>query len=192
MLTLRHEPLVADLVRLEPLGPEHRQAVRQVFDSDEEAWSIMVGAGFGPHFEGWWAQALAGPSLCYAVVRPGDGAVVGVTGYHEMAPTHGRVEIGGTFFGPEARGGAINPAAKRLMLDHAFADGAVRVEFMTDALNARSRAALLKLGATQEGILRHHKTTWTGRVRDTVMFSILADEWPALRDRLDARLEALA
>jgi len=90
------------------------------------------------------------------------------------------------------RGGAINPAAKRLMLGHAFEAGARRVQFKIDALNARSRAAVLKLGATQEGVLRQDRVTWTGRLRDTVVFSVLADEWPAARERLDARLAAFA
>jgi len=102
------------------------------------------------------------------------------------------VEIGGTYYGPDLRGGAVSPAAKRLLLANAFESGARRVQFKVDAINARSRAAVLKLGAIQEGILRQERVTWTGRVRDTVVFSILADEWPAVRDRLDARLATFA
>ena len=98
------------------------------------------------------------------------------------------MEIGATYYGPELRGGAVNPAAKRLLLANAFASGARRVQFKVDAINARSRAAVLKLGAVQEGILRQDRVTWTGRIRDSVVFSILADEWPAVRERLDARL----
>ena len=86
----------------------------------------------------------------------------------------------------------MNPECKRLLLQHAFDHGALRVELVTDALNARSRAAIAKLGAVEEGVLRAHKVTWTGRVRDTVMFSILASEWPAVRERLDARIAAAA
>ena len=82
--------------------------------------------------------------------------------------------------------------AKRLLLGHAFDSGAHRVQFRVDAINARSRAAVLKLGAVQEGIQRHDKVTWTGRIRDTVHFSILAEEWPAVRERLDARIAAFA
>ena len=84
----------------------------------------------------------------------------------------------------------INPAAKRLLLGHAFGAGARRVQFKVDALNARSRAAVLKLGAVQEGILRQDRVTWTGRVRDTVFFSVLAAEWPKVREGLDRRLAA--
>ena len=101
------------------------------------------------------------------------------------------LEIGGTYYRPELRGGAVNPAAKRLLMAHAFESGARRVQYKVDAINARSRAAVLKLGAIQEGILRQDRVTWTGRVRDTVVFSILADEWPAVRERLDARLAAI-
>ena len=86
----------------------------------------------------------------------------------------------------------MNPASKRLMMAHAFESGARRVQYKVDAINARSRAAVLKLGATQEGILRQDRVTWTGRIRDTVVFSILADEWPAVRERLDARLAGSA
>lgn len=82
----------------------------------------------------------------------------------------------------------MNPAAKRLLLAHAFEAGARRVQFKVDAINARSRAAVLKLGAMQEGILRQDRVCWTGRIRDTVYFSVLADEWPGVRSTLDARL----
>ena len=78
------------------------------------------------------------------------------------------------------------------MMGHAFDAGARRVVYHVDALNLRSRAAVTKLGAVQEGIMRQDRVTWTGRLRDTVVFSILADEWPAVRDRLDARLDAFA
>lgn len=191
-MRLVHAPLVGRFVRLEPLAADHRDGMRQALDGDEAAWSIMVSVGFGDHFDAWWTQAMSGPGQVYAVIRQTDGQVVGASGYFEISPPHGRVEIGGTFYRPDARGGAVNPEAKRLLMDHAFDCGAGRVEFVTDAINARSRAALVKLGATEEGVLRHHKTTWTGRVRDTVMFSVLADEWPSVRARLDERLAAFA
>lgn len=179
-------------VRLEPLAETLRDEVAEALDCDPEAWSIMVNVGYGPHFDDWWAHATDGRGLPFAVRRKADGRVVGTTGYYEITPAHRRVEIGGTFYRPEARGGAVNPEAKRLLLAHAFDQGAVRVEFVTDAVNARSRAALARLGAVEEGVLRRHKTTWTGRVRDTVMFSIVAEEWPVVRARLDARLAAFA
>ena len=177
-------------VRLEPLSDDNRDEVRAALDCDPEAWSTMVNVARGEHFDHWWCHATDSQGLPFAVRRRGDGRVIGTTGYYEIAPAHRRVEIGGTFYAPAARGGPVNPEAKRLLIGHAFDQGAVRVEFVTDAINARSRAALTKLGALEEGVLRRHKTTWTGRVRDTVMFSIIAEEWPAVRDRLDARVTA--
>ena len=187
-MKLTHAVLQGRHVRLEPLAEVHRQAMRAALDGDEAAWSIMVGVGFGPHFDAWWDQAMAGTGMSYAVIRQSGGMVVGATGYYEISSAHSRVEIGGTYYRADARGGPVNPEAKRLLVDHSLACGAIRVEFVTDAINARSRAALTKLGAVEEGVLRHHKTTWTGRVRDTVMFSILAEEWPAVRAGLDQRL----
>jgi RimJ/RimL family protein N-acetyltransferase len=98
------------------------------------------------------------------------------------------LEIGATYYRPDVRGGTVNPAAKRLLLRYAFDGGARRVQLKVDAINLRSRAAVLKLGAVQEGVLRQDRVTWTGRVRDTVVFSILADEWPAVQEGLDRRL----
>jgi RimJ/RimL family protein N-acetyltransferase len=113
---------------------------------------------------------------------------MGVSSYLGVDPANQALEIGGTYYHPEVRGGPVNPAAKRLLLGHAFDAGARRVQFKVDALNARSRAAVAKLGAVQEGILRQDRMTWTGRVRDTVCFSILSTEWPEVRDRLEQRL----
>ena len=102
-----------------------------------------------------------------------------------------RVEIGGTYYHPDCRGGVVNPEAKFLMLRHAFETWrCVRVELKTDALNRKSRHAILRLGAKEEGTLRKHLLTWTGRIRDTVYFSILDTEWPEIKARLEAKLTA--
>jgi RimJ/RimL family protein N-acetyltransferase len=103
-------------------------------------------------------------------------------------PEHKRAEIGFTWYAQSAQGSEVNPAAKLLLFAHAFASGANRVELKCDARNTRSRAAILKLGATQEGILRHHMVMPDGHLRDTVYFSVLAQEWPQVRARLEARL----
>lgn len=185
------KPLVLedDFVRLEPLTAEMKSWMQAALDCDPASWDVMVGAGYGPHFEEWWSAALADPSgIAWAVQRKSDGALVGTSSLYEIRPVHRRCEIGSTFYRPEARGGAINPACKRLLLAHAFDAGAVRVEIITDAVNAQSQAAIRKLGARYEGLLKKHKITWTGRVRDTAMFAITEDDWPAVRDRLDQRL----
>lgn len=179
-------------VRLEPASDALREDVRAAISVDEAAWSIMASNAFGPAFDGWWAGRMVhmqrGGGPCYAVRRLSDGRIVGTSSLHDLVAEHRRVELGSTFYHPDVRGGPVNPASKRLLLQHAFDTGMVRVEIITDAINARSQAAIAKLGATREGVLRRHKTTWTGRVRDTVMFSITDADWPSVRDGLDKRL----
>jgi len=187
-------------VRLEPLTPERAPALegemRAALDCDAPSWDIMVGAAYGSHFDGWWASAMkamaAGSRVAWAVRQTSDGALVGTTSLYEIRPEHCRCEIGSTFYRPEVRGGPVNPACKRLLLEHAFAAGAVRVEIITDGVNAASQAAIRKLGARDEGILRKHKITWTGRVRDTAQFAILDEDWPKVREGLDRRLAVFA
>jgi RimJ/RimL family protein N-acetyltransferase len=118
-------------------------------------------------------------------------ACVGVTGFvPERA--QGVVHIGGTYFRPDVRGGPANPESKRLLLAHAFDSGVRRAYFHVDPVNARSMRAMEKLGAVKEGVLRQHSVTWTGRVRDVAVYSVLANEWPKVRDRLDELLAAFA
>ena len=191
---MRIEPVVLEnrWVRLEPFTPELKEQVRAALNVDPEAWSIMVSTAYGENFDAWWdgfVERLAGGrDTPYAVRRLEDGRVVGTSSLHDLFPVHRRVELGSTFFHPDARGGAVNPASKRLLLQHAFDSGIVRVEIITDGINARSQAAIAKLGAVREGVLRRHKITHTGRVRDTVMFAITDQDWPDVRARLDARL----
>jgi len=193
-MTLAVAPLENRFVRLEPLAAPLEDEVRAALDRDPDAWDIMVAAGYGPHFDGWWRSALRameqGTRIAWAVRRLEDGAVVGTTSLYEIKPDYRRCEIGSTFYRPEARGGPVNPSCKRLLLAHAFDAGAVRVEILTDAVNPGSQAAIRKLGARDEGVLRKHKITFRGRIRDTAQFAILDDDWPEVRARLDARLAA--
>lgn len=182
-------------VRLEPLSDTIREEVRAAISVDEAAWSIMVSNAYGPAFDGWFdgrvAHMAGGGGPAYAVRDLSHGRIVGTSSLHDLVPEHRRVELGSTVFHPDARGGVANPASKRLLLQHAFDSGVIRVEIITDGVNARSQAAIAKLGAVREATLRRHKITWTGRVRDTVMFSITDEDWPRVRDGLDARLSAL-
>ncbi|HYC97112.1 GNAT family protein [Brevundimonas sp.] len=193
---MRIEPAVLEnrWVRLEPFAPELKEDVRAAISVDEAAWSIMVSTAYGDDFDPWWdgfvERLAAGKDTPYAVRRLTDGRIVGTSSLHDLFPMHRRVELGSTFFHPDVRGGVINPASKRLLLQHAFDSGTVRVEIITDGINARSQAAIAKLGAVREGVLRRHKITHTGRVRDTVMFSITDQDWRDVRARLDARLAA--
>lgn len=193
-MSLAAVPLENRFVRLEPLSDALKDEVRAALDCDAPSWEVMVSAGYGPHFDGWWRSALTGMAqgsrIAWAVRRLDDGKVVGTTSLYEIKPDYRRCEIGSTFYRPEARGGAVNPSCKRLLFGHAFDSGAVRVEIITDAINPGSQAAIRKLGARDEGVLRKHKITFTGRIRDTAQFAVLDDDWPEVRARLDARLDA--
>ncbi len=195
---MKLSPVVLEdrFVRLEPFTKGLEGEVRAALDCDPEAWNGMVSAAYGEHFDGWWTSALkameTGSRIAFAVRRLSDRAVVGTTSLYEIKPEHRRCEVGSTFYRPDARGGPVNPACKRLLLDYAFSSGAVRVEIITDALNAASAAAIRKLGARDEGVLRKHKITWTGRVRDTAQFAVLDEDWPEVRARLDGRLAKFA
>lgn len=143
-----------------------------------------------PAFTAWIEKHIATPgNQCFAVLEAGSGRVVGSSSYHDVLPAHRHAEIGSTWYDPARRGTFVNPACKLLMLSHAFeAQGCIRVTIKCDRRNEHSQAAIRKLGATCEGILRHHRIQQNGYPRDTVYFSILKDEWPAVKAGLLGRL----
>lgn len=192
-MELRFVALEDRHLSLQPFSPELESGVRQALDHDHETWAILLTPGFGPHFGAWWAAALAdaeaGRRQPYAVVLQATGEVVGTSSFIDIRPRDRAVEIGSTFYRPDVRGGVVNPACKRLMMAHAFACGAGRVQFKVDARNRRSQGAVTRLGAQREGALRKTQITWTGWRRDTVYFSVLDDEWPEVCAGLDARLD---
>ncbi|MFN2099966.1 GNAT family N-acetyltransferase [Altererythrobacter sp. MF3-039] len=164
-------------VRLEPLEDRHAEPLRAACALDREIWEIypvnMLGDGFD--------QAMARfheltSWVRFAVLEQSSGEVVGMTNYINPDPW-GVVEIGGTYIAPSVRGTNFNRAMKKLMIENAFACGYRRIEFRVDTRNTRSMAAVLKLGAMQEGVLRKNRITWTGYVRDTAVFGLLEDEW---------------
>jgi RimJ/RimL family protein N-acetyltransferase len=191
-MNLPSEPLTGRFVRLEPFVPALKAELAQALNVDPDSWSILSTSAFGDRFEPWWdaalAEAAAGRRIPFAVRSLASGALVGTTSWLKIRAAHRGVEIGATFYRPEARGGVVNPECKLLLLGAAFAAGAVRVELVADARNTRSAAAIVKLGAKPEGVLRRHKITWTGYVRDTAVFSITDEEWPVVRAGLEARL----
>ncbi|MBU1346765.1 MAG: GNAT family N-acetyltransferase [Alphaproteobacteria bacterium] len=194
---MKLEPMVLknDFVRLEPFEDRHREPLRLACDADPELWPTLYSISLGgEQFGGGWERLrgfqAAGTWLPFAVIHAGE--VVGLSAFIDINPNYRTVEIGCTYYRPDARGGAVNPASKRLMLDHAFDGGANRVVFQVDQLNKRSQAAMAKLGGVREGVMRNDKITWTGRVRSSVIFSMLAEEWPAVRVRLDERLAAFS
>jgi RimJ/RimL family protein N-acetyltransferase len=175
--------------------PGHKEEVQAAIDSDPEAWSILLVNPMGAGFEEYWSDNCSAPPterLPYVIRRLSDGQVVGVSTYFTAKAKHGGVEIGATFLRPDVRASFVNPEAKRLMLSHAFNAGAVRVQFTVDVRNERSQGAVAKLGAVREGVLRRDTRTWTGHMRDTVVFSILDSEWPTVKLQLEQRLAKLA
>ncbi|MBR9826049.1 MAG: GNAT family N-acetyltransferase [Alphaproteobacteria bacterium] len=182
-----------DHVRLEPLLETHREALRDLA-AEEALWALTTIRGDGENFDPWFNLMLAnhakGLQISHAVIDRQTGEIVGHSAFLSIFPDHQRLEIGWTWYGPQARGTKINPASKRLLLGRAFDAGAKRVELKTHGLNQRSQNAMLKMGATREGVLRQHTKTWRGDWRDTVFFSVLDSEWPSVRDGLDARLQA--
>ncbi|MBV7255953.1 GNAT family N-acetyltransferase [Pacificimonas sp. WHA3] len=168
-------------IRLAPFQDTHLPALRQACAEDQDVWDIYPYSMLGAHFDVAVARlaqlAEAGSWVRYTAFH--EGRLVGMTNYINPDKANGVVEIGGTYFVPSVRGTAFNGAIKRLMIDHAFAAGFRRVEFRVDARNGRSQRAVEKLGAVREGQLRRNRVTWTGYVRDTVVFGLLADEWQA-------------
>ena len=170
-------PLSDGDLSLVPIVEVHREPLRAACAEDHEIWEIYPFSYAGDAFDPQFDQMLRSdrPRKCYVIMRGED--VVGMTAWIEHgAPGHS-VEIGNSYIVPRLRGSGFNTRLKHLMLDHAFAQGLVRVQFKVDAINARSQAAVLKLGCIKEGTLRAERVTWTGRLRDSVIFSILADEW---------------
>ena len=176
-------------VRLVPLTLRHVSALWEVAN-DEEIWRWTLSQiRSEDDMRRYVEAALAGGGIPFATTEIGTGRVVGSTRYHSPDPTNRRVEIGYTWIGRQWQRTPVNTEAKYLMLRHAFETlGCIRVELRTDALNTRSRNAIVRIGAVEEGILRKHMRTDSGRFRDTVYFSILEDEWPAVKQRLEEKL----
>jgi len=189
-------PVVLDgvYVRLEPLSLDHLPALIEIgLEPDLWRWTTQVvrtPEEMEEYVRGALAEQAAGRALPFATVEKASGRVAGSTRFAAIEPLHRRVEIGWTWLAPPWQRTVLNTEAKFLMLRHAFERwGCVRVEFKTDVLNMRSRQALLRIGAKEEGILRSHIITAIGRVRDTVYFSVTAPEWPAVRAALEAKLQ---
>ena len=180
-------------VRLEPLSLDHLPALTEIgLEPDLWRWTtqlVRTPEEMGDYVREALAEQAAGRALPFATVEKTSGRVAGSTRFGAIEPAHRKVEIGWTWLAQRWQRTVLNTEAKYLMLRHAFERwGCVRVEFKTDVLNTRSRQALLRIGAKEEGILRSHIITGTGRVRDTVYFSVTASEWPAVRAALEAKL----
>jgi RimJ/RimL family protein N-acetyltransferase len=180
-------------VRLEPLAHSHTDSLIAAA-SDGELWDSDVTVVPSPqtilsYIEDSLQGLRCGTQLPFAIVRKATGDVTGTTRFYEIQPTDRRVAIGYTWLSISAQRTPVNTETKLLMLEHAFEHWrCVRVEFITDVLKEQSRTAILRLGAKQEGILRNHMIMPSGRIRDSVCFSIIAEEWPEVRAKLEAKL----
>lgn len=181
-------------VTLEPLGLEHFEPLCEI-GLDPPLWEWTISDVRSPaDMRAWIDDALrdrdAGYALPFVIRERASGRAAGSTRYGNIDRFNRRVEIGWTWIGSAWQRTAINTESKYLLLGHAFETlGCHRVELKTDVLNERSRRAILRIGATEEGVLRRHAVTATGRIRDTVYYSIIAEEWPTVRTRLEELLE---
>ena len=186
--------LEGQIVRLEPLAPRHADDLYEASrDPRIWRWLPIVQPGTREEWQAWMEVALerteAGLELAFATVLQETGTAVGSTRYLALRPEHRSLEIGWTWLAPSAWGTGANTEAKLLQLEHAFEIlGCRRVEFKTDALNERARPALAGLPAKFEGIHRKHMLVREGENRDSAWYSIVDDEWPAVRDELRRRV----
>ena len=190
---MKVEPVRLDgrTIHLEPLTLDHAPGLWPHAGPEVFQWlADLPRDGSYEAFREWIADILRKPaSLTFAMVLAGTGEPVGVSGYLDIRPDHRGVEIGRTWIGKANQGTRVNPEIKYLLFQHAFETlGAIRVQLKTDLRNVQSQRAIEKLGAVREGVLRRYQIRSNGVIRDTVMYSILAEEWPGIRARLEARL----
>jgi N-acetyltransferase len=182
-------------VVLEPLTSQHREPLRDAAAEDQSIWTYFPVNynGAGEDFDQWFDFSMKryanDEHYPFAVRRRADGRVIGTTRFYDMVPDHRRLAIGSTWYTRDARGTLLHLEVRLLTLTYAFDTLSVnRVELITDPVNLTSRAAMKILGAVQEGVIRNHLIYKDGRIRDSVLFSIIKSEWPGVRDRLMRKL----
>ncbi|RZA35999.1 MAG: N-acetyltransferase [Lysobacteraceae bacterium] len=193
MKEIRIAPLTLEFngLRLEPLAPHHEEGLRAAA-SDGELWKLRVTSVPEPHAAAQYIGTALDTRdrIAFAVVDARSGLLLGSTSYHDILPAVGRVEIGYTWYAKSVQRTHVNTSCKLLLLSHAFDTlGCGVVGLRTDCENFASQAAIERLGAHKDGCIRHHALRRDGTVRDTVMYSILRAEWPAIKSALHARLE---
>ena len=186
-------PLTLELhgVRLEPLGPHHADGLRAAA-TDGELWQLRVTSVPAPHeVDAYIFKAIEQrpTRLAFAVTDIASGTLIGTTSFHDIVPAIGRLEIGYTWYAKSRQRSHVNTTCKLLLMTHAFETlGAALVGLRTDNFNYASQAAIERLGAKKDGVLRHHALRRDGSVRDTGMYSITAGEWPEIKAHLRDRL----
>ncbi|MGH3379618.1 MAG: GNAT family N-acetyltransferase [Actinoallomurus sp.] len=185
-------PLENDHVRLAPVVPGDREALREI-SLDSAIWRYFIlmidnDAEFDAFFDAGLADLAAGRRVPYIITGKDTGRVAGSMSFGNLAERDGRLEIGWSWLGLDFQGKGVNRWAKYLLMEHAFEKlGAERVEFKTDVLNLQARQALRNIGATEEGTLRSFNPMPGGRRRDAIYYSVLRAEWPAVREQLSTR-----
>lgn len=170
-------PMAGDDCHAEPFAEAHRAPLKAACAEDRDIWAIYAN-DFGPEgFDASIDRYVGNPNNRTFVLFDGD-ELAGMSSFIGIDESRQTLEIGGTYYRPHLRGSGFNRRVKDMMLERAFDCGIRRVEFRVDVRNARSQAAMKKLGAVREGVLRADRITWNGHVRDTALFSILKDEWP--------------
>jgi RimJ/RimL family protein N-acetyltransferase len=171
------DPMTGDGCRAEAFSERYREVLKNACAEDREIWAIYS-LDFGPEGFGASMDRLADRTDARVFVLFEGDELAGMSTFLGIDEGRQTLEIGATYYRPKFRGTGLNRRAKDMMLRRAFDCGIRRVEFRVDARNGRSQAAMKKLGAVREGLLRADRITWTGHVRDTVLFAILKDEWP--------------
>jgi len=190
MIAVAPVTLECNGVRLEPLAPRHADGLRAAA-SDGELWKLVVTSVPAPADAGAYIETALGMANrhAWAVVDAASDAVIGSTSYHDIVPDVDRVEIGYTWYARSVQRSHVNTSCKLMLMRHAFDTlGCAVVGLRTDGENVASQAAIERLGAHKDGVLRHHAARRNGQPRDTVMYSILRAEWPRVRAQLEARL----
>ena len=192
------EPVVlrGNTVKLVPIRVEHAAAL---YDSTREIEWKMLPTNFisSSQMESWIrskiSERINKTSMHFSVMLAKNEKIVGSTGFMDILPEHRILEIGSTWYIPDLWGTDVNPECKFLMLRYAFETlGAIRVQIKTDSINKHSQGAIKKLGAVYEGKLRNHRIRWDGTIRDTMMYSIIDKEWPAVKADLQKRIDNLS
>jgi len=195
MRSKRPGKLQGKYIDLEPLQIIHKEELRTEANNHPSVWTYfpMGYNGSGEHFDNWFSRTMdffaKDEHWPFAVLRKSDQKIVGTTRFYDIVLEHRRLAIGSSWYVEEVQGTLINPECRFLLLTYAFEILQVNsVELITDPLNLASRSAMRILGALEEGVIRSHLIYNDGRVRDSILFSIINEEWPIVKQRLYAKL----
>ena len=190
------ETLSGPGIILEPLQSSHREPLRAAASGDDDIWTYFpvnfngAGVDFDPWFDYTLERYSAAAHYPFAVIRRADDRVIGTTRFYDMSYDHRRLSIGSTWYAREARGTLVNSEVRLLTMGYAFERLQInRLEMITDPRNMSSRAAMKILGAVQEGTMRDHMIYKDGRIRDSILFSVLKKDWMGVKERLLQRLD---